>query len=178
MSIVRIAPQVGVAGPIGPSGASGSAGPTGVTGPTGPANGLYAYKPSTTTRNATIVQAADPHLTVSITTVGTYSFVVEMVVFSGSATPGFAVSVVYSGTTSASNSSVGSLYTSNSWGESAIGTTSTLAISAGVFIPVRMFGFFTATTTGTFTVNWSQAQSHATATNLRLGAFMAVYKVA
>lgn len=133
------------------------------------------YKPSATSRSSAISLTADPNLTIAVSAAGYYRFKADLYPYAAVAggTPGFAVTPAYTGTTGTSGmwSLVGymnGVALSGRGGSIGAGQLFSVGLAAEIDI-ITLQGTVQLTSGGTFSINWAQSVSSASATTLNQG---------
>lgn len=145
---------------------------------------FFKIKATDTTRTTVTVPANDPDLTVAIPGAGTYVVTIQGYWSAASTAPGFGANLNFSGTFG--NSSV--IYTLGYGGTVPVSATTSLISStvtpvvasiAGVQAStIRIDATLVATGAGTLAFSWAQGSSSAVSAVLKIGAYMAVTRVA
>lgn len=145
-----------------------------------------AYKPNTTSRASNTTAADDPDLIIGLgaNDLGTY-LMEGFITYTGGAITvgGLKMAFNYTGTATAGTwGTVGhttaSLTENHVVGGALTGGTQSFGTNGGSFDTLLISGSITATTAGTLSFQWAQASSSATATNIRLGSWLKLTRIA
>ena len=147
----------------------------------------YTTKGSTTARPSTTAQTADPELSGITLDVGTYEVKVRYIATGvGSASAGgLATSWGFTGTATGNRNPTGPGFTSTNSGaaenlrtnSASMGLASQFYYVATTSTSIVEEGLITVTVSGDFSVNWAQAASNATPTNLLAGSYVKIKQV-
>lgn len=148
----------------------------------------YVVKTSTTSRSSTVVQSADPELDGIPLAVGMYEIKVRYIATGvGSASAGgLATSWTCTGTATGNRNATGPGFTSTNSGaaetlrtnSASMGLGSQYYYLAATSTSIVEEGIVTVTVAGDFSVDWGQAASHATSTNLLPGSYVKITRLA
>lgn len=142
------------------------------------------YKTGTTSRTSNIVATDDPDLIQALASGATYTFDVFLSVTGAAVSTGdIRVALNYSGTTS--SGTWGGLSFNNvavtqiaSNGQAIGASTSAYGTNGGNFSTIKISGYVVTSSAGNLSVQWAQQTSSVTATNVRVGSWMRIFRAA